>query len=280
MRQSMIGTGDICHKRLGYETFARQRVNNRARAMGTAFHAVLEAEGRKRMKGGTYQAPAVALKALREAVEVEGSDRFEWDGFDFDGTLLQALEGAHWYIENKWWAPDTYRVLAVEETFNLPWIETSKTKWWAHGTVDLVLEGPNGEIFLVDHKFSKNKWRAGREKPRQGPQATWYLYWFFYHWLETRGEERRFRFFYDVTSYGRGLSLDRRESAPTPYQTKVTLQKAAQYALLIDSGGPFLPNTLHYLCDHRWCDHWYDCEFGEIFNNPSAPHETIVSFRH
>jgi len=280
MRQSMIGTGDICHKRLGFDQFLPSKINNRARALGTGFHAILEAEGLQRMRGGTYDMKKVGLSALREAVEIEGADRFEWEGGDFEETLDLAFKMARYYIDNHWWDPSTYKMVAVEESFNIPWITTTETKWWSHGTIDAVYEGLDGYIYLVDYKGSKNKWRKGKEKPRQTPQAAWYLYWFAQWWFQTRGESRKFRFYYDVTTHGTGLAFNRIESSPTPYQTEVILQKATQYALMLDSGGPFLPNTSHFLCDHRWCDHWEICEFGESFNNPSMPPEVAVRFRH
>jgi hypothetical protein len=276
MRQSTIGSGDVCDLRLGHEFWFHPEVRkgSQERAMGTAYHAILEAEATMVMTGETYDREEVALRAF-QAELADAPSGFIWRD-DETGNLETALEitlaGAENYIDEHFeWADTTkYQILAVEQAFTFPWING----WDAHGTADLIVMGlEDGWIRIADHKFSRLKWRKGRENARQTPQPSWYLKWIKHHWQTNSDDphrmERQFLFKMDVSTWGTGLDFRRYSPSPTPYEMEMTETRAKLYARMVDQGpeGIYTPNTHVHLCDHRWCDHWDVCDYGERFND-------------
>jgi hypothetical protein len=202
------------------------------------------------------------------------TDGFSWDT-DRAGAQERLDKLVRHVIDNgHTWDLDLYTVLATEQQFDYPWVTIGDVEFVAHGTIDLILMGPDGWVNFVDHKTAGRKWREGREKPRQTAQPVWYvtwgMQWFNQQYPEDVAENgmRDALFTFDVasTSPKQGKPGFERRPAPfTPYQAGVVMEKAKQYAGVLAAGGPYIPAVTHYLCDHRWCDHWYHCPFGEDF---------------
>lgn len=263
MRQSTIGSGDICLQRLDYDIRRPRNVGSEARAKGTAFHAGVEHIYRT----GDINLPvmkALASEALATEVGLS-KDGFFWktDFGTCEGMLHKMLD--HYVEKENYWDLSKFTVVAVEWRFDQPWIPG----WHRSGTVDLIMVGPDGWIYIVDHKTGGSKWREGKEKARQTPQPIWYTEAVLQWWHDTYGEDRPSTFYFDITyqSMKTGkVGFDRRVATWSQHQQEMVHHKAEGYARLVDAGGPFFPNQQHYLCHHEYCDHWSICPYGEEFN--------------
>jgi len=278
MRQSTIGNGDVCHLRLGHEFWLNPGTEkgSQGRAMGTAYHALLQAEAHLIRDGEVYDAENVAVMAFWHEVETARDDFFWLDGWDADRCLETVIEGAEIYCDQHApWLED-YEILEIEWSFTNPWrtatlADGRTVEWVAHGTADLILIGRlDGYLYLIDHKFPRTLWREGKDKPRQNPQMAWYIPQVKRWWAEKGdGVERPVVPRYDVLAWGAKVPFSYRRFYPVvnPTHIEMTRRKAEGYARLIEQGpnGLFMPNTLHYLCHHEYCDHWYHCDYGEKF---------------
>lgn len=269
LRQSTLGTADTCLKRLEYDLDPRIPYSTgEARAVGTAYHAGLDAyysQRRRRQDNpdeadleGSDAVEQVYVPAALEAFENEASTPgFLWQNGEQHArdTIVRMLNA---YFEQGHYWPSQYKVLAVE----VEWVLPSPRPGWAHkGTIDLVLQDPNGWHILDDHKSAGKRWRKGKELPRTTNQPTWYLH----HWSQMQGGIATVAFVFSVMTYA-GEFERRGPISYEPHLVEAVLLKAEAVCGLIEQGGPYPPNVGSFLCDSRWCDHWAYCPFGEAFD--------------
>jgi hypothetical protein len=219
-----------------------------ARAVGTAYHAGLEGfyantSVSKKMVIGT------ALHAFDSEVFNAGCE-FKWESTREEAeqrivSMLNAyFDGGHFW-------PSTYKVLGTEWEFNSP----LDNGWVEHGTIDLILLGPDGYTYIVDHKTAGRMWSDSKADARKQNQAPMY----------TDAVRREFNtdktvFTFDVMTYAG--KFRRFVSAVTPAHIEAVRRKALQVAALFDSGLELPGNPASNLCDARWCDFYDVCEFG------------------
>lgn len=279
MRQSTIGNGDVCHLRLGHEFWFHPGTakGSSGLMMGTGYHAALEAAARRETGGPDFDMASVIADAMWHEFEL-ASEFFWYKELDFDACVPIVYEGAQRYLEGGH-APwdNNMEVLEVEWQFTTPWraseIATSRTEveWDAHGTADLLCIGKtDGHLYLIDHKFPRTKWREGKDRTRQNPQMAWYIPQVKKWWAEHGdGVDRPIVPRYDVMAWGarEPFSFESYHPIVNANHIEMTRRKAEGYAQLIEQGssGLYMPNTLHYLCHHEYCDHWYHCDYGESF---------------
>jgi len=259
VRQSTLGAFDICLRRGQYElTTSVPRTNSEASVVGTAYHAGLEAYYTIRKENGFYQpTEGPLMKAIldvaheayvREAMLIPDTG---WDT-DWNRAWDKVVDMLDHYFRAKRYWPEEYLVIGVEHQFTIPWING----WDAHGTIDLVLLGPDGpeDHILVDHKTAGKRWPQGKESPRKNNQPPFYCW----AWGQLTGVPPRFVF--DVMSYN--LTFERREATPTSNQIELVLSKAKQVTALLDSGLELPANPGSMLCSEKWCRFWDHCPHG------------------
>jgi ATP-dependent exoDNAse (exonuclease V) beta subunit len=270
VRQSTIGTIDVCAQRLVYDldpTIAY--TSGIVRALGTAVHAGLEMYYRARMDGeittlADHQGAAVA--SLDDEIARAG-DAFDW-AFQPETarkelvvldreqsiTMIEAMLAR--YHTNDWFWPPEYEVLAVELKFLL---SLPGSDHMAQGFIDLAVRGPDGWIRGVDHKTAKDNPRSDKFKAYKTPQAAYYTWA-----LGEIFEVPNVAFVYDVSTWGG--KFFRIEENRSPAQVSATLAKANLVGDLLDAGGPFMPNPTSFLCSQAYCDHWNRCPFGKVLH--------------
>lgn len=277
MRQSTIGTGLICQQRMAFDLDPRENVEGEARAIGTAYHAGVELYYRS---GGEAEAVDMIHAANEEWQRIVGSaDRFIWETEEEAALIRLRLMLTEYVNGGHAWDLDRFQVIAIEQSFEYPWRETESSVWVASGTIDLILLGEDGWLRFADHKTSGRVWHPGKEKARQTPQPIWYMHWGYQWYLDNvadpYGAEREDKrlFYFDVMSCTRSrpkATFERRPATYSAHQHRLAFDVAERLAEVVDRGGPYLPNTSHYLCSHLYCDHWYRCPWGEQFNNTKA----------
>lgn len=254
LRQSLLNDGDVCQMRMAYglDTSLPRRPRQ-APVIGTGYHAGLEAYYR----GSRDIADLVAAGV--EAIEAEDQDgEVIWDTSKDDAIATMSTMLTSYVEGGRGWDPGRFDVLAVEWDFAEPFEDGAL----ATGTIDLVLlDKANGWHLLVDHKTARKPWKRGKESARNTNQVPWYLHW----WTVTRPTPPAgVRFFFDVMTYD--CAFERRESVATATHRARVLRKASLVHELLAKGGPFMPNTQHYLCSPQWCDWWDLCPWGAHYN--------------
>jgi hypothetical protein len=259
MRQSLIGNAETCLKRAAYSLADPVYKTGEARAIGTAYHKALETYYSLRQEHGFHVPRGLEFDALTTVA---------WD--ELDREIEKASETWRWetslsecqqkishmlvsYFTSKHYWPDGYRVIGTEVSFTHEWYNGH----FAHGTIDLVLEDPNGWTVLVDHKTAGKKWPRGKEDPRKNIQAPWYVYWW-----STLNETEKVIFAFDVMTYGG--TFERRHVQPSWKEQDLVLAKARFYAGILSTLGPddLAGNTSSALCSERYCDFWSTCIHG------------------
>jgi hypothetical protein len=259
MRQSLIGSAETCLKRAAYSLADPVYKTGEARAIGTAYHKGLETYYSLRQEHG-FHVPDQTERLALEQVAHEEFDREvdkaarpgSWETRSASASTrsatcwLRTANGEHYW-------PDGYRVIGTEVSFTHEWYNGHL----AHGTIDLVLEDPNGWTVLVDHKTAGKKWPKGKEDPRKNIQAPWYVYWW-----STLNETDKVYFAFDVMTYGG--TFERRPVYPTLKDQELVLAKAKFYAGILSTLGPddLAGNTSSALCSERYCDSWAVCPHG------------------
>ncbi len=272
IHQSDINTAEICHLRLSYSK-APDRVygSDINRAMGTGYHAGLALYYICRMNGDLADKAdciAEALDALRREITYADEETFHWtfqqetareQRIDLDlseaENMLSALIVA--YFDQGRVCPDEYEVKMVEKSMMLHlFTDAAHTEgmWARKGTVDLVLQGPDGWYRIVDHKSAKKKWPKNKESHRNTPQPGFYI-----GALQEVLQDDNVTFTYDIASW-KG-DFQRIDAPRTVAQVDAVMSKAQLTAGLLE-GNTFLPNTTSFLCTERFCDHWLKCPYG------------------
>jgi hypothetical protein len=250
MRQSTMGDWDLCQRKVQYSLDPSVPYGTgEARVVGTAYHAGLEAYYSALKEGELVGMDAILQRAeltfWQEADAVTTWDTSADDAWERVPAMLAA------YMDDGVWS-HSYRVVGTEVAFNEPWIPG----WIAHGTIDLVLQAPDGTIVLDDHKTSGKGWRKGKESARNNNQASWYSYWY---WVQHGVMPQ---FCWSIMRYDG--TFERRWSERNQAEILLVVEKARQIARVIDlTGGEDLPpNTSGWWCSSKFCDFWNRCPFG------------------
>lgn len=261
---SRISTADKCLTALEYSLDRRiPYVTDQTRAIGTAYHAGLEAFYSARPE----EMMADANEKLQAESETPG---FAWDeGSGLDDAWLIVEGMLHTYLADECWWPDDHTVLGVEVEMLAP----LRRGWVRRGYTDLVLEHEyeempedsfdavtRKELILVDHKSARKPWKRHKESWRQTPQPSWYVDLA----LECFPGYDRYRFVFDVMTLDG--KFERREAPVSHASIEGTRGKAHRVCDLIDQGGPYPPNVGSFLCSEKWCDWWSICPFGAAFD--------------
>lgn len=273
MRQSTIGNGLLCHRRLYYDMVSpepKKQVTSESRIEGTGFHSGLELYYRQLGEVTSAEMFDAALASMERVRDGEGADGVVWVTSFEEAVERNQLRIADYLDNKRGWDLTTHTVIGVEVTFRFPWIRG----WDASGTIDLVLVGPDGWIRFVDHKTAANKWKEGKEHARSSPQGVWYDHWGKRWFAENIDPTPRpSEFYYDVSSctHARRVQhFERRFASYSPAQAAELFDNAFALTRLVEQDGPWLPNRDTHLCSHLYCDHWYVCPSGEAFNRAHA----------
>lgn len=280
LTQSIIGTADICLKKLEYQFYNPQPNRGHvSSSMGTGYHAGLAQYYLDRRDRGFFLPTdgeilsyvEVAIEAFRTDVLVdqytgEPNETFDWrfqaKTYRLEERVLTQDEAEamvatlvkRYFTENHVW-PSLYEVVAVEQRLTLPFYDTG---WARSAAIDLVLSDEPGTYTLVDNKTTKKAWNKQKGRPTN-PQAAWYIA----AWREWSGAYN-VEFVYDIM--GHDGSFERRYAPRTDRQIEATDERAREVAKLIDQGGPFPPNPDSFLCSEPYCDYWEVCPYGRTLN--------------
>jgi hypothetical protein len=268
MRQSLIGSAETCLKRAAYSLADPVYKTGEARAIGTAYHKGLETYYMIRQEHGFFVPHEGDLEGIELCAAAEfdrevekAGDTWAWEtSLDACQDKIRNMLRTYFTGSHSWggggmgfYWPEGYRVIGTEVSFTHEWYNGH----FAHGTIDLMLEDPNGWTVLVDHKTAGKKWPKGKEDPRKNIQAPWYVYW----WSKLNETEKVY-FAFDVMTYGG--TFERRPVYPTPKDQELVLAKAKFYAGILSTLGPddLAGNTSSALCSERYCDSWAVCPHG------------------
>jgi hypothetical protein len=274
VRQSTLGDFDKCARAMQYSIESPVYHGGVARAIGTAYHAGLEFAYNNLRANDVWPDVRMAIieaierfdrtAALEPSHESEKTKRkgtFKWDDAFPDAATAHATI-AH-MLESYWGDPDCrwpWPVLGTELGFSLPF-------WGDHtrnGSIDLVLEDPNGWIVGVDHKTAGKGWNFNKHHARKQNQAPWYVAAL----RELFPDAPGYRFFFDIMTY-KG-KFDRREAVVSPEHIAAVDTKAVQVVTLYEgmrAGGFDLPaNPASNLCSPKYCDHWDICPHGAVLD--------------
>ena len=267
MRQSIIGDFDICQRRAQYSFQHPIHSSGQTRAIGTGYHAGLEAYYLERQVGGPVEPEHVdyyvqeAIKAFDE--DAETADDFHWDLLETEGTtredshqIIEAMVRS--YFDNAYYWPADYTVLGVEHRIEADWIDG----WAGAGTIDLVLYHEATDwVVAVDAKTARRMWPAKKASARVNNQAPWYVKWL----RELYGTEQ-VTFVFDVMRRD-GKKFNRFRSDVDARHVLAITRKAETVAALLDSGLDLPPNQQSNLCSAVYCDYWSVCPFGAALDD-------------
>jgi hypothetical protein len=244
MRQSTTKNADICLKRLAYDLDPSvPRGQSAARAIGTAYHASLEA-----LYNGDAWWKDHGLTELR--TQYSNWPHLQED-IDHGMALIHLTDMFNAYQQ---WDPKAWEVVATEAEWFLP----LHGEWVIKGAIDLVLRSKlDGQIHLADHKTAGKAWPKDKGNPRKDVQPSLYTY----AWWQLTGE-RPAGWSYDVMTY-KG-NFERRYYDITDAHMTLALQKSSDVAVLLErmplSCLPANPSS--NLCSEKYCDFWNVCPFG------------------
>jgi CRISPR/Cas system-associated exonuclease Cas4 (RecB family) len=147
----------LCRRKhyYGYGLSLERVTTSQALATGTAGHAILEAfYGYILESGGTVEDQAIAFDQGVILAEHMYKEIVE-DGYENAANraeLKEMLFNPEWgYFANEHMIKNGWRVLAVEQEFNLLYNEASESRY--PFVVDMIVEDPSGKIVVIDHKF-------------------------------------------------------------------------------------------------------------------------------
>lgn len=256
LRQSNIGSADICLKRAAYDMRPdNPRHSGEARCVGTAYHAGMEHYYRARQAGhptprkGCIDAAMVAFQKEADLFDTWATSRDEaWQ------RTIDMVD-AYFNGDRQW--PDNFEVLGVEwEFFVYLFTDANGVEWFLKGSVDLVLRGPQGEVHLDDHKTAGKKWPLTKHQARKQTQAVIYCW----AWWRATGEVPA-SFNFDIMTYKH--DFDRRSLVVRPEHMQAVLEKAMAYSGILSLPPEMLPgNPTSNLCSGIYCDYWAECPFG------------------
>ena len=273
LRQSTINQASVCLKRVQFD-HEYGSGHSESRIGGTGYHAGL-AEIYRTLDHASPQRLSDAVDIAMDNERQVAMDRGVWDdlewerwGPSFDDAKLKAKLMVSLAHEKYLWNLTENEVIAVE----LPWFFPLNDTWAAHGTFDLVLRNRTSGIHLiVDHKTASKPWKKGKESSRATSQPGWYLTFWPYLWEWLSGERPpATRFVFDIMQLDG--NFDRRWADRNRAELQRSMDRASMVAQLIEQNGPWYPNTDHFLCSEKWCDHWNRCPFGagdSTFDEPS-----------
>jgi len=279
VRQSTLGDFDKCGRAMQYSIESQVYHGGITRAIGTAYHYALEFAYNALIRSGVFpdvHMPKIeAYECLERTIAMEPSHEsertkrpgtFKWTkevpDFETATRILDVMLESYWNNpEAVWKQEDGWTVLATEQGFSLP-------LWNGHtqnGSIDLVIQGPDGEIVGEDHKTAgKNKWPYNKHHARKQNQAPWYVDALSQLYPDAPG----YRFFFDIMTH-KGV-FERRETTVNPEHIEGVRTKALQVVTLYEgmrSAGLDLPaNPASNLCSPDYCDHWDVCPYGQVLD--------------
>lgn len=252
LRQSNIGSADICLRRAGYDMRPNQpRKSGEARCVGTSYHAGMECHYESR-RADLFPATGPEIQeAARRAFEDEAALFDSW-ATSKEASWKRVVDMLDVYFNGHHFWPESYEVLGVEQEWFLP----LSGDWYLKGSIDLVLRGPEG-IVLADHKTAGRKWDQKKHLPEKQTQAVLYSW----AWWRATGEVPAY-FAFDVLTY-KG-EFDRRRCEVRPVHMEAVLNKAIGYTQVFAAVPPeWLPgNTSSNLCSAVYCDYYGECPLG------------------
>lgn len=247
-----------------------------ARAVGTGYHYALELYGLERIQRGFWVPEGqdldflvdAAQRKFDETAELKPSHESELSKtpgtFKWNKTIpdQETAYGAidlmvRSYFENGVW-PAEWTYLAVEQGFSLPFFNEHTR----NGSIDLILQDPNGWIVVDDQKTSGKGWATGKEHPRKNIQAPWYVTAAREMYPDAPGH----RMVFSIMTY-RG-KFERRISDPKPKHEQAAdalLRDVTNIYVIAKANGMDLPaNPQSTLCSPEYCD-WFDiCPHGSV----------------
>lgn len=266
---------DDCLRKMQYSIESNVYHGGSVRAVGSAYHKALENYALDRIDHGYFEPDEAELSGLvfiahqefdrisaggtshiSEATRERGD--FRWDEkFPDRETAHAGIEKmVRSYFEGKHYWPEEWTYLGSEIPFELPWFGEHTRG----GSMDLVLEGPDGGILVDDQKTAGRKWDQGKSSPRKKGQAAWYLWAAMDLWPGRPS----YRFTYSIMTYTG--QFERREATPTPAQINAHAQRMADlvttYVVVRANGAELPANPASTLCNSKWCDFFSVCPFG------------------
>lgn len=269
IRQSTLGQADDCLRKMQYslEQPPEHYLSGSLRAVGTGYHSARELQYRWRLDLPTPTSVEVRNEALIAEAQASfdsevdrAGERFLWDDKVPDVAtahqLLATMESSYRDQNIEW--PDTYEVLAVEQRFELPWLNDHVRA----GTIDLVLRDPNGCVLGVDHKTAGRMWPTGKEHPRKNNQAAWYVNALTGLYPDAPSHA----FVFDILTYAG--KFDRRVVIPEARHLAAVDDKARQvavvYTAMREAGIDLPANPSSTLCSPKYCDFFSICPHGSV----------------
>ena len=267
VRQSTLGEADKCLRSLQFSLESPVYHGGIARAIGTAYHKGMEVHYDSGQPLSGLEVISVALQCLQDTVELKPSHISEHTktagAFKFDDKFPDTETAAQVVVDmitayfgggHEW--PEEWNVLDVEPEFHLPFVDGHTRD----GSPDLVLEGPDGGIVVVDHKTAGNKWAYNKHEARKQNQSPWLI-----AAMKLIYPDRpSYRFAFDIMTY-KGV-FERRISNVTDAHIEAVEKKALAVVAIyetIRAAGHDLPvNPSSNLCSPKYCDHWDICPSG------------------
>lgn len=286
VRQSTIGSFGKCsyQMKLGQSYGYRTSI---VRVLGTAIHKGMETYYSERKESGKPTSPISAyVDATVEEFdyEVNKSEEMNWTFqnqtkykdelvLNRDTSIAMMKEMIEMYHEHKWYYPLDWEILGVEDSFD---IQLPLGVHMSHGTMDLRMRDPRGQLIAADFKTSKEYPTKSKWGARDTAQAAYYT------WAAAVIENvdvSEIKFYFDVLSWmpkkaGRGKEVDqtarfqRFDESRSPVQIDATLKHAQIIGDLMDKDA-YAPNTQGWWCSKNFCDYWNECEFGKAYATSS-----------
>lgn len=286
VRQSTIGSFGKCSYQLKLGKLYGYRTSI-VRVLGTAIHKGMEVYYSERKRHGH---PVSAVPTYVDATvaefdyEIGKSEEMNWTFqnetksksehvLDRDTSIAMMKELIELYHEHKWYYPLDWEVLGVEDSFDIPLpAEMGSGDHMSHGTMDLRLRDPRGQLVAADFKTAKEYPTRSKWGARDTAQAAYYT------WAAAVIEKvhvSEVKFYFDVLSWmpkkaGRGNEIDqtarfqRFDESRTPIQIDATLKHALIIGDMMDKDA-YAPNTQGWWCSKNFCDYWNECEFGKAY---------------
>jgi hypothetical protein len=240
------------------------------RALGTGYHAGVELLYLARQHGLVLPTPAEAIAhAIKtfddtsamvpsHATELtRTAGNFKWNKTVPDReTAVEMLNVMLPAYYEQGLYPADWKVLGVEVPFELAWSELGTR----NGSIDLVLQDPNGWVVIDDQKTAGKAWPEGKHKPRKAHQAPWYVS----AARELFPGAPGYRFVFSIMTY-KG-KFERRISDPEPRHEaaadQLLFDTVALYKTARANGLELPANPSSNLCSPEYCDWWDICPFG------------------
>ena len=147
----------LCRRKhyYGYGLSLERIATSHSLATGTAGHRILEKFYSMLLEvGGTAEEQLegwdTALRGARQEYELVVEEGYE--DANNRALLYEILFDAEWgYFANEFMVQNGWRVLAVEQEFNLLYNEQTDSRY--PFVVDMIMEDKDGKIVVIDHKF-------------------------------------------------------------------------------------------------------------------------------